>query len=65
MDVVQQYATANGFVMVLDVSNPQTPVLWHNPATDITSDIIKLYDQAHPPATAAKPAAPAPPAAKK
>jgi len=65
MEVVQQYATANGFVMVLDVSNPQTPVLWHNPATDITNDIIKLYDQAHPVAAAAKPAAPAPPAAKK
>ena len=62
MEVVQQYATANGFVMVLDVSNPQSPVLWHNPATDITTDIIKLYDQAHP---AAKAVAPAPPAAKK
>jgi outer membrane protein len=59
MEVVQQYATANGFVMVLDVSNPQSPVLWHNPATDITTDIIKLYDVAHPAA------APAPPAAKK
>jgi outer membrane protein len=63
MEVVQQYATANGFVMVLDVSNPQSPVLWHNPATDITTDIIKLYDQAHP--AAAKPVTPAPPAAKK
>ena len=63
MEVVQQYATANGFVMVLDVSNPQSPVLWHNPATDITTDIIKLYDQAHP--AAAKAVAPAPPAAKK
>jgi hypothetical protein len=49
--------------MVLDVSNPQSPVLWHNPATDITTDIIKLYDQAHP--AAAKPVTPAPPAAKK
>jgi outer membrane protein len=65
MDIVQQYAAANGITMVLDVSNPQTPVLWHNPATDITTDIIKLYDQAHPVAAAAKPAAPAPPPAKK
>lgn len=66
METIQQYAAANGFVLVLDVSSPQSPVLWHNPATDITSDIIKLYDQAHPAAgAAAKPAAPTPPAAKK
>lgn len=67
VDVVQQYATANGFVLVLNVSDPQTPVLWHNPATDVTTDIIKLYDQAHPAAAPAKPAAaaPAPPPAKK
>jgi outer membrane protein len=66
MDIIQQYAAANGFVLVLDVSNPQTPVLWHNPSTDITTDIIKLYDRAHP-APAANPAAPAPapPPAKK
>jgi outer membrane protein len=67
MDIVTQYATANGYAMVLNVSDPQTPVLWHNPSTDITADIIKLYDQAHPAtAPAAKPApAVAPPATKK
>jgi len=67
MEILVQYANANGITMVLDVSNPQTPVLWHHPATDITTDIIKLYDQAHPVAAAAKAAAPAaaPPPAKK
>jgi outer membrane protein len=65
MEVVQQYATANGFAMVLNVSD-QAAVLWHSPSTDITLDVIKLYDQAHPvAASAAKPAAPAPPPAKK
>jgi outer membrane protein len=62
-EIVQQYSAANGIVMVLDVSNPQTPILWHHPATDITTDIIKLYDQAHPATAAAKPATPAPAAA--
>jgi len=75
MDVIIKYATQNGFSMVVDVSNPQTPVLWADPSVDITNEIIKLYDQAHPgtggasaPA-AAKPtgapptAAPKPPAA--
>src|SRR5262249_42630459 len=56
MDVVIKYATQNGFAMVLDVSNQQTPVLWADPSADITSEIIKLYDQAHPGAGAATPA---------
>jgi outer membrane protein len=42
--------------VVLDVSNPQTPVLWAASAVDITNDIVKLYDQAYP-GTAAAPAA--------
>ena len=75
MDVVIKYATQNGFAMVLDVSSQQTPVLWADPSADITTEIIKLYDQAHPSAGAAtappaKPAAPpkppaTPPATKK
>ncbi len=78
MDVIIKYATQNGFAMVLDVSNQQTPVLWADPSADITTEIIKLYDQAHPgtgaapgtakptapPAAPPKPATP-PPATKK
>jgi outer membrane protein len=48
MDVIIKYATQNGFSMVLDVSSQQTPVLWADPSADITTEIIKLYDQAHP-----------------
>ena len=58
MAVLEKYATQNGFAVVLDVSNPQTPVLWAASAVDITNDIVKLYDQAYP-GTAAAPAAPA------
>jgi outer membrane protein len=81
MAVLEKYATGNGFALVLDVSNPQTPVLWASQTIDITSEIVKLYDQSNPgtgapsaakPAAAAapKPAAPRPatappPAAKK
>lgn len=56
MDVIIKYATQNGYTMVVDVSNPQTPVLWAAPEVDITQDIVKLYDQAHPGGTAATPA---------
>jgi len=48
MAVIEKFATANGYSLVLDVSNPQTPVLWAASAIDITNDIVKLYDQANP-----------------
>jgi outer membrane protein len=60
MAVLEKYATQNAFAVVLDVSNPQTPVIWAASAVDITNDIVKLYDQAYPGAVAA----PAVPAAK-
>ena len=59
MAVLEKYATANGYALVLDVSNQQTPVLWASQTIDITTDIVKLYDQANP-GTAAPAAAKAP-----
>ncbi|HUB32522.1 MAG TPA: OmpH family outer membrane protein [Bryobacteraceae bacterium] len=59
MDVIIKYATQNSYAMVVDVSNPQTPVLWADPGVDITNEIIKLYDQAHS-GTGASAPAPAP-----
>ena len=64
MAVLEKFATANGYALVLDVSNPQTPVLWAASAIDITADIVKLYDQANPgtgaPSAAKPPAGAAP-----
>lgn len=57
-DVIHKYATANGYTMVLDVSSQQTPVLWAAAGANISADIVKAYDAAHPVHTAA--AAPAP-----
>lgn len=57
MKVVDKYALDNGFAVIFDVSNPQTPVLWRATATDITADIIALYDKANPYAATATPAA--------
>jgi outer membrane protein len=48
MGVIEKYATQNGIALVVDVSNPQTPVLWASQTIDITGDIVKLYDQANP-----------------
>ena len=67
--VWEQYLPQNGYAILIDVSSQQTPVLWAAAAIDITPEIVKLYDQAHPvtAAPARPPAAPpaAPPAKKK
>lgn len=61
MQVINKYATDNGFSMILDISSAQTPVIWASNTLDITNDVIKLYD-ANAPSTlsvpSAKPAAP-------
>jgi outer membrane protein len=64
--VIEKYSRDNGITMVVDVSNPQTPVLYASPSIDITKEIIELYDKNAPSAGAAptpaapKPATPAP-----
>jgi outer membrane protein len=56
--VLEKYSNANGFAVVLDVSNPQTsPVLWATQGTVITKELVDAYDKENPAgATAAKPA---------
>jgi outer membrane protein len=61
MVVIDKYAKDNGFSLILDVSNPQTPVLYASNTIDITKDIVELYDKNSGTApSAAKPATPAP-----
>lgn len=56
--VLEKYANANGFAVVLDVSNPQTsPVLYATQGTVITKELVDAYDKENPAgATATKPA---------
>ena len=61
MDVLDRYSRENGFVVVLDASAQNTPILFASTQIDVTQDIVRLYDQAYPvkagAATSAKPAA--------
>ena len=58
LDVLEKYARDNGFAVVMDVSNPQTPVLYANPGTNITKNLIDAYNAESPAAAPApKPAA--------
>jgi len=57
MAVIDKYAKDNGYTLVLDVSSPQTPVLFASATIDITKEIIELYDK-NVPAPAAVPPPP-------
>ena len=54
LNVLEKYAKENGYAVVMDVSNPQTPVLYANPGTNITKNLIDAYN-AESPATAPAP----------
>jgi len=65
MAVVNKYSKDHGYSLIMDVSSQQTPVLFADPAIEITGDIIKLYDQNSPgPVTGGSAAAPKPSAPK-
>ncbi len=50
MAVIEKYAKDNGYTMILDVSSPNTPVLYASSGIDITQDIVALYDKNPSPA---------------
>ena len=65
MDVLDRYSRENGYVVVLDSSSQNTPLLFASTNVDFTQDIVRLYDQAYPvknapPAGAATAPKPAP-----
>ena len=65
MDVIDKYAKQNGYSLIVDVSNPQSGVLWAAQTVNITKDIVDAYNTqsgvAAPPAPAGGAAAPSAP----
>jgi outer membrane protein len=57
LKVMEDYAQKNGYTVIMDVSNPQTPVLYADERTNITKQLVDAYNVANP---SAAPAAPAP-----
>ena len=41
-------AAAEGYTLVIDISNPENNVIWANPKNDITAELIKRLDAAAP-----------------
>lgn len=60
LDVLEKYAKDNGYSVVMDVSNPQTPVLYANPGTNITKPLIEAFNAQSPAAPSPKPATTSP-----
>ena len=59
MEVLDKYAKANGYIAIMDVSSPQSPVIWARQGTDVTKEIADAYNaQSSVPAQA--PSAPVP-----
>jgi Skp family chaperone for outer membrane proteins len=60
--VMDAYAKQQGFTLVLDASQQNSPVLWLNPSTDITKAVIEAYNTksgvAAPPAGSTTPTTP-------
>lgn len=53
LDVLDRYSRENGFTVVLDTSAQGSPVVYGSSNSDVTADIVRLYDQAYPVKTAA------------
>jgi Skp family chaperone for outer membrane proteins len=65
MEVLDKYAKDNGYTMILDVSNPQSPVLWAGASSDVTKAIVDAYNTQSgvaAPAATSRPSASAKPA---
>ena len=44
LEVLDKYARGHGFSLVLDVSNPQSPVLWAATSVDVTKELLDAYN---------------------
>ena len=42
--IIDKYAVDHGFVLVLDSSSPQSPVVHAANAIDITAEVVKQFD---------------------
>ncbi len=61
--VIDRFAQENGCAVFLDVTNPNSGIMWTSNAADMTRQIVDAYDKAHPAGTTS-PAAKTPASAK-
>jgi len=54
--VIARYAQENGCAVFLDVTNPNSGIMWISDTADVTRQIVDAYDKAQPSAGASRPA---------
>jgi len=54
--VIARYAQENGCAVFLDVTNPNSGIMWISDTADVTRQIVDAYDKAQPSAGAPRPA---------
>jgi outer membrane protein len=47
-DVVDKFGKDNNYTVMLDMSAQGNPVIFNSTQLDVTEEIVRLYDQAHP-----------------
>lgn len=57
MPILNKYAKQNGYSVVIDTSQQNTPVIYASDQMNITQQVVKLYDEAYPVKAATPPAA--------
>ena len=45
VQIIDKYAQSNGYAVVIDDSSQNSPLLWASASTDITKDVIEIYDK--------------------
>ncbi len=55
--VIDRFAQENGCAVFIDVTNPNSGIMWTSNAADMTRQVVEAYDKAQPSAGAAKPPA--------
>jgi outer membrane protein len=59
LDVLDRYARENGYTAIFDTSSQAQVIIYASNQSDVTQEIIRLYDQAYPVKASATPAKPA------
>src|SRR5213593_4420134 len=56
--ILNALAAEQGYTLIVDISNPQSNIVWFNPKNDITEELTRRIDAATKTTDAAKPPAP-------
>jgi outer membrane protein len=54
--ILNTMAAEQGYLLIVDISNPQNNVLWFNPAADVTAELTRRIDAATPQTSGTAPA---------